>query len=154
LTYRAIVEFTLGGKGGVRQSYQLIAMSRTQPSAIDIVHVFVRNVGATGITVVVTMHALNAAVSAGYYGPYADSSNIQMYLPVASEDRLVTFYLTLPVQASSFTLSVTVGQTIDFSTLAALSTSTLTSTQPMVPTTLVYTQIRGNPASYNLTLQY
>jgi hypothetical protein len=129
-------------------------MSRTQPGTIDIAHVFARNVGGTGITVVVTMHALNAVVSAGYGGPYADSANIQLFLPIASGYRLATFYLALPVQASTFTLSVSVGQTVDFSSPASLATSALSSMQPTVPITLVYTQVPGSPANYNLTLQY
>jgi hypothetical protein len=154
LFYGAVVDFTFGGKYDVRQSYQLTAMSKLQPSTIDIAHILVRNTGRKGISVIVTMHALNAVVSSGYYGPYSDSVNIQLYLPSGSGYQVVTFYLTLPQQVSTFTLRVAVSQVWDFSNFPSLATSSLTSIQQIAPTTLVYTQLRANPISYELTLQY
>lgn len=153
LSHRAVVDFTFGGKSDVRQSYQLLAMSRLQPATIDITHILVRNRGSTGIAVVVTMHALNAVVSAGYYGPYSDTVNIQVYLPPASRYRVVTFYLALPLQVSTFTIRVTVGPVLDFSSITSLATSTVASIQPTSPTTLVYTQTPASP-NYKLTQQY
>jgi len=150
----ANVNFTFGGENDVRQSYQLIAMSEARPSTIDITHVFLRNTGIAGVTVIVTMHALNAVVSVGYYGPYSDSANIQTYLPSGNENRVVTFYLTLPRQVQTFTISVTVGRTLDFSTISNLATSSLASIQTTTPTTLVYTQEPTNPINYQLTEQY
>jgi hypothetical protein len=154
LSYGAVVDFTFGGKSDVRQSYQLIAMSRLLPATIDITHILVRNRGSRGIAVVVTMHALNAVVSTGYYGPYSDTANIQVYLPPASRYRVVTFYLALPLQVPTFTIRVTVGRVLDFSSITSLATSTLASIQPTSPTTLVYAQMPANPINYQLSQQY
>jgi len=138
----------------VRQSYQLVAMSRLQPSTIDITHIIIRNTGGASISVVVTLHALNAVVSTGYYGPYAPSTNIQVELPPASGYRVVTFYLTLPQQVSTFTLQVTVGRILDFSSITSLAITGVSPIQPTSPTTLVYTQAPGNEIAYQLTQQY
>jgi len=154
LAYRGIVDFSFGGKNEVRQSYQLIAMSKTEPSTIDITHIIIRNTGTTGLNVIVTMHALNAVISTAYDGPYTETSNIQVYLPPASGYRDMIFYLTLPVQASTFTLRVTVGQVWDFSSIPTLATSSLASIQPTEPTTLVYTQNATTPIIYQITEQY
>jgi hypothetical protein len=150
----ANVNFTFGGENDVRQSYLLIAMSEAKASTIDITHVHLRNTGDSGITVIVTMHALNAAVSVGYYGPYSDSASIQTYVPSESGERVVTFYLTLPRQVQTFTISVTVGRMLDFSTISNLATTSLASIQPSTPTTLVYTQESASPINYQLTEQY
>jgi len=154
LAFGGNVNFTFGGKNDVRQTYQLTAMSKYRPSSIDITHVLIRNTGSTGITVVVTIHALNAAVSTGYYGPYGDSANVQIYLPSGSGYRAVNFYLTLPLQATSFTIRVNVGQVMDFSSITTLATSSLASIQPTAPTTLVYSQEPANSSTYQLTEQY
>jgi len=154
LSYGAVVDFTFGGASDVRQSYQLIAISRVQLATIDIAHIFVRNRGSTGITLVVTMNAINAAVSAGYYGPYGDTANIQIYLLPGPRYQLATFYLTLPKQVSTFTIRATVGRVIDFSSITSLATSALSPVQPTSPTTLVYTQLPANPISYSLAEQY
>jgi len=154
LTYRAAVDFTFGGKNELRQWYHLTAMSKLQPATIDITHVRIGNTGSTGINVIVTMHALNAVTSLGYYGPYTDSSNVQIYLPPGGGYQVVTFYLTLPMQVTTFTLRVTVGQVWDFSSLPNLATSSLTSIQPTAPTTVVYTQTSTNPIIYQLSQQY
>jgi hypothetical protein len=100
------------------------------------------------------MHAVNAVVSGNYYGPYVDTANIQVHLPVASGYRVVTFYLTLPVQVHLFTLRVTVASVLDFSSIASLVTTGFASIQPTSPTTLVYTNIITNPYDYELTQQY
>jgi len=154
LAFGGNVSFTFGGKNDVRQTYQLTAMSEYRPSTIDLTHVLIRNTGSTGVTVVVTVHALNAAVSTGYYGPYGDSANVQIYLPSGSGYRAVNFYLTLPLQASSFTIRVNVGQVLDFSSITALATSSFASIQPTIPTTLVYSQESANSSTYLLTEQY
>ena len=152
--YGAVVDFSFGGTNYVRQSYQLFAMSRLQPSTIDITHIIIRNTGGASISVVVTMQALNAVVSAGYYGPYSPFSNIQVDLPPASGYRVVTFYLTLPQQVSTFTLRVTVGRVIDFSSITALAISSVSPIQPISPTTLVYVQMATSDNNYELTQQY
>ena len=154
LAFRGIVDFTFGGKNEVRQSYQLIAMSKFRAPGIDITHISLRNTGSTGITLIVTMHALNAVVSSAYYGPFSDTTNIQIYLPSDSGYRGIVFYLALPLQVSTFTIRVTVGQVLDFSSIPTLATSSLASIQPTTPTTLVYTQESASPINYQLTEQY
>jgi len=154
LAYGGNVNFTFGPMNEVRQSYQLTAMSQYRPASIDITHILIRNSGSTGITVIVTMHALNAAVSAGYYGPFGDSASVQIYLPAASGYRVVNFYLTLPVQVSSFTIRVTAAQVLDFSSVPSLATSGLTSIQPSAPTTLVYSREPASAVNYQLTNEY
>ena len=152
--YGGNVDFTFGGKEDVRQSYQLTAMSKYLPSSIDVTHVLVRNTGSTEITVIVTVHALNAAVSTAYNGPYGDSASFQVDLPSGSGYRAVNFYLTLPVQVSSFMIRVTVGKVLDFSSIPTLATSSLASIQPTTPTTLVYSQEPPSSVTYQLTEQY
>ena len=154
LAYRGVVDFTFGGKGEVRQSYQLIAMSKTVVSSIDLTHIRIRNTGNTGLTVIVTMHALNAVISTAYAGPYTDNSNVQIYLPPGSGYQVLNFYLTLPVQVPAFMLRATVGQVWDFSSIPGLATSSLASIQPTVPTTLVYTENPTNPLTYQIAEQY
>jgi hypothetical protein len=154
LSYGAVVDFTFGGASDVRQSYQLIAISRLQPATIDIAHIFMRNTGSTGITLIVTMSAINAVISSGYYGPYGDTADIQVYLLPGTRYQLATFYLTLPKQVSTFTLRATVGRVMDFSSITSLATSALSPIQPTSPTTLVYTQVPANPISYKLAQQY
>ena len=154
LAYRGVVDFTFGGKGEVRQSYQLIAMSKTVVSSIDLTHIRIRNTGSAGLTVIVTMRALNAVISTAYAGPYTDNSNVQIYLPPGSGYQVLNFYLTLPVQVTAFMLRVTVGQVWDFSSIPGLATSSLASIQPTVPTTLVYTENPTNPLTYQIAEQY
>jgi hypothetical protein len=153
LSYSAVVDFTLGGPADVRRSYQLTAMSPFQPATIDITHILVRNSGNTAITVIVTMHAVNAVISGNYYGPYTDTANIQVHLPVASGYQVVTFYLTLPVQVPMFMLRVSVGRVLDFSSFTSLVTSGFASIQPTSPTTLVYSNTLTKPHDYELTQQ-
>jgi len=154
LAYGGNVSFTFGGKNEVRQSYQLTAMSQYRLSGIDLTHVVIRNSGAIGITVIVTLRATNAVVSVGYYGPYSDSANVQLYLPSGGRYEVVNFYLTLPLQVPSFMIRVTVGRVLDFSSIPTLATSSLASFQPTAPTTLVYSQEAGNSIIYQLTDQY
>jgi len=154
LAYGGNVSFTFGGKNEVRQSYQLTAMSQYRLSGIDLTHVDIRNSGAIGITVIVTLRATNAVVSVGYYGPYSDSANVQLYLPSGGRYEVVNFYLTLPLQVPSFMIRVTVGRVLDFSSIPTLATSSLASFQPTAPTTLVYSQEAGNSIIYQLTDQY
>jgi hypothetical protein len=154
LSYGAVVDFTFGGANEVRQSYQLIATSRLQPPTIDIAHVLVRNTGSIGISLIVTMNAINAVVSTGYYGPYGDTANVQIDLLPEPRYQLVTFYLALPKQVSTFTIRATVGRVMDFSSITSLATSALSPIQPTSPTTLVYTQVPANPISYKLVQQY
>ena len=128
-------------------------MSPFEPATVDITHILVRNSGNTDITVIVTMHALNAVISGNYYGPYTDTANIQVHLPVSSGYQVVTFYLTLPVQVPMFMLRVTVARVLDFSSFKSLVTSSFASIQPTSPTTLVYSNTLTNPHDYELTQQ-
>jgi len=157
LTYAAVVDFTFGGTTDVRRSYRLTAMSPSQPPTIDITHIFVRNTGNTDITVIVTLHAVNAVVApapGSYYGPYTDTANVQIHLPVASGYQIITFYLALPVQVPLFTLRVSVARVLGFSSFTSLVTSGFASIQPTSPTTLVYTNTIVNPYDYELSQQY
>jgi hypothetical protein len=157
LTYAAVVDYSFGGASDVRRSYRLTAMSPFQPATIDITHIRVRNAGNTDITVIVTLNAINAVVApapGGYYGPYTDMANVQIHLPVASGYRVVTFYVTLPVQALTFTLRVSVARVLDFSSFTSLATSSFASIQPISPTTLIYENTITNPYDYELTQQY
>lgn len=154
LVYGGNVNFTFGGKNDVHQSYQLIAMSQDRPSTIDIAHILLRNIGSTGIAVIVTVHAINAVVSTGYYGPYGDSANVQILVPAENGYRVVSFYLTLPRQVTSFSIRVTVGRVLDFSSIPTLATSGLASIQPTAPTTLVYSQEPGSSITYQLIEEY
>ena len=153
LSYSAVVDFTFGGQADVRRSYRLTAMSPFETATVDITHILVRNSGNTDITVIVTMHALNAVISGSYYGPYTDTASIQVHLPVASGYQVVTFYLTLPVQVPMFMLRVSVARLLDFSSFTSLVTSSFASIQPTSPTTLVYTNTITNPHDYELTQQ-
>jgi hypothetical protein len=157
LTYAAVVDFTFGGKSDIRGSYRLTAMSPFQPATIDITHMLLRNAGNTDITVIVTLHAINAVVApapGSYYGPYTDTANVQIHLPVASGYQVVTFYLALPVQVPLFMLSVRVARVLEFSSFTSLVTSGFASIQPTSPTTLVYTNTIASPYDYELTQQY
>ena len=156
-TYAAVVDFTFGGTSDIRSSYQLIAMSPDHPSTIDITHILVRNTGNTDITVIVTLQALNAVVAPApgyYYGPYTDSANVQIHLPVSSRYEIVTFYLTLPVQVPAFTIRASVARVVDSSSFTSLVTSSFATIQPTSPTTLVYTNTIMNPQNYELSQQY
>jgi hypothetical protein len=150
----AIVDFSFGGANNVRQSYELSAMSTYRPSTIDLTHIIIRNTGMTGISVVVTMHASNAVVSTGYYGPYSDTANVQISLIPGLGYQVVTFYLTLPMQVTTFTLQVTVGRTTDFSSITALAASSFSPIESTIPTTLVYAQAHPNSTIYTLTQAY
>ena len=153
----AVVDFTFGGTTDVRPSYRLTAMSPFQPPTIDITHILLRNTGNTDITVIVTLHAVNAVVApapGSYYGPYTDTANVQIHLPVASGFQIITFYVALPVQVPLFTLRVSVARVLDFSSFTSLVTSSFASIQPTSPTTLVYTNTITSPYDYELTQQY
>jgi len=157
LTYAAVVGFTFGGTTDVRRSYRLTAMSPFQPPTIDITHILVRNTGNTDITVIVTLHAVNAVVApapGSYYGPYTDTANVQIHLPVDVGYQVITFYLALPVQVPLFTLRVSVATVLDFSSFTSLVTSSFASIQPTTPTTLVYANTITSPYDYELTQQY
>jgi len=153
LAYRGVAVFTFGGKGEVRQTYRLAAMSKTAPSGIDLTHVRIRNTGSTGMTVTVTMHAVNAVLSTAYAGPYSDTTIVQLNLPAGAGDQVITYYLTLPEQVSSFTLTVTVAQIYDFSSISNIASSAFAAIQPMIPTTLIYSQQPANSTNYALTNQ-
>ncbi len=155
-SHAAVIDFTFGGTNDVRRSYQLTAMSSYQLSTIDITHVLVRNSGNTDITVIVSLHAMNAVVApapGNYYGPYTDTANVQIHLPVSSGYQLVTFYLTLPAQVPSFTIRVSVSRVLDFSGFGSLVTSGFATVQPTSPTTLVYMNTVTSPQDYELSQQ-
>ena len=153
ISYGAIVDFSFGGSNNVRASYQLFAISPLRLPTIDNTHVFIRNIGSAGITVLVTVHAVNAVVSSGYYTyPYTDTAQTQIYL-APGLGYLITFYLFLPMQASTFTLQVTAARTLDFSSITALATSSFSPIHPSSPTTLIYEETQPNSTAYVLTQQ-
>jgi hypothetical protein len=153
LSNRALVEYTFGGANDVRRDYRLFAFSRYQPGTIDITHILIRNTGKSDITVIVTLHAMNAVVSAGYYGPFSEMANIQVQLPVASGYRVVTFYLTLPTQVPKFSIRIDVNRVLDFTSFASLAKTSLASIQPTPPTLLTYSNMGESPSQYQLIQQ-
>jgi hypothetical protein len=153
LSNRALVEYTFGRTRDLRRDYRLFAFSRYQPGTIDITQILIRNTGQSDITVIVTLHALNAVVSAGYYGPFSDMANVQLQLPVASGYRVVTFYLTLPVQVPTFSIRIDVNRVLDFSSFTSLAEASFASIQPTPPTLLTYSDMGESPAHYQLIQQ-
>ena len=153
LSIRPVVGYTFGGPSDVRRSYQLTALTRTQPGTIDITHILIRNTGESDISVVVTLHATNSVVSANYYGPFDDMANVQIELPVNSGYRVVTFYLTLLNQTSTFSISVDVNRVLDYSSLTSSIATNFADIQPTPPTALIYTSNSTTPTEYQLVQQ-
>ncbi|HUK50814.1 MAG TPA: hypothetical protein VLV18_07240 [Terriglobales bacterium] len=153
LSVKPVVDFTFGGTRDLRRSYQLTALSRTLPGTIDITHILVENTGNTEISVVVSLHATNSVVSAGYYGPFSDTANIQITLPVNSGYQVVTFYLTLPLQVNVFSLRVDVNKVLDYSSLSASIATNFASVTSHAPTQIVYASNSTNPSDYELVRQ-
>ena len=153
LSIRPVVDYTFGGPSDIRRSYQLTALTRTQPGTIDITHILVRNTGQSDISVVVTLHATNSVVSANYYGPFNDMANIQIDLPVNSGYQVVNFYLTLLNQTSTFSIRVDVNRVLDYSSLTSSIATNFADIQPTAPTSLVYMSNSTSPTDYQLTQQ-
>lgn len=145
-----MVDYTFGGDGDVRLSYRLSASTLEHPGTIDIVNVLIRNRGRTDFSVIVTLHAVNAQVSTSYYGPYSDMASEQILVPANASYRVVTFYLTLIIQASSFAIWCDVSRTFDFSTLSSAAATTFGEITPIPPTHLEYSQESTSPYDYHL----
>jgi hypothetical protein len=150
LANKPIIEFTFGGASDIRQSYSLNAMTVARPGTIDIINVLIRNRGATDISVIVTVHAENALLSASYGGPYNNMAGDAITALANGKYRYVTFYLTLQTQATSFTIWCDVTRIIDYSTVSSSMATTFGEISPIAPILLVYKQSSLNPDSYQL----
>lgn len=148
---RPVVDYTFGDAKDVRLSYRLIASTQIYPGTIDLVHVLVRNRGRTGISVIVTVHAVNAMVSASYYGPYNEMASKLIPVPVDSGYLVLPFYLSLKLQASSFRISCQVSRVIDFSTFPSSVATTFGQIEPTSRTVLNYSHKSSSPYDYELT---
>ena len=150
LANKPLIDFTFGGTSDIRPSYDLNAMTVTQPGTIDIVNVLIRNKGITDISVIVTLHAENALISSSYGGPYNLMASDEIVALANGEYRYVTFYLTLQTQVSSFTIWCDVTKIIDYSTVSSSMATTFGEIKPIAPILLVYNQSSLNPESYQL----
>jgi hypothetical protein len=150
LSNRPIVDYTFGQATDVRVTYSLIATNRTNPGTIDITHILVRNRGSAEITVIVTVHAVNAVISTSYGGPYSDMAGEQITLPANSGYRVVTYYLTLITQVPGFMLQVEVSIVGDYSSLESTVATLFGDITPTFPTLLQYAQQPTIPYEYQL----
>ena len=153
LSIRPVVDYTFGGPSDLRHTYQLSALTRTQPGTIDITHILIRNTGKTDVTVVVTLHATNSVVSTNYYGPFNDMASIQVQLPTNSGYRVVNFYLTLVTQVTMFSIRVDVSKVLDYSSLTSSAATNFADIEPTAPTMLVYTSNSTSADNYQLVQQ-
>jgi hypothetical protein len=153
LTNKPSVNYTFGGSNLIRSSYQLTAMTPSLPGTIDTFYVLVENTGRTDMSVIVTVHATNALVSASYYGPYNVMASNMILSLANSEFRQLQFYITLQSQVSSFMISCNVAKVLDYSTSSSSLASTFGEIHQVSPTTLMYSQDSTNPHNYQLTQQ-
>ena len=150
LSNKPIVDYTFGGSGVVRVSYRLSAMTLDHPGTIDLFNVLVRNRGRTDISVIITVHAINALVSTSHDGPYNDMASILIVAFASNEYRFVSFYITLKKQVSSFSISCDASIVADYSTLSSSIISAFGEIQPTFPTFVQYSQESTNPYNYLL----
>lgn len=150
LSNKPIVNYTFGGARDVRTYYRLTASTQNYAGSIDIANVLIRNRGHTDISVIVTIHAVNALVSASYAGPYNEMASAGLVVSAESGYRFVTFYLTLKSQVSSFTLSCQVNKLIDYTTFSSSVASTFGDIEPVSPTLLQYSRESTSPFDYEL----
>ena len=145
------VNYTFGGADVIRSSYRLTAMTPSSPGTIDTFYVLVQNTGRTDMSVIITVHATNALVSAGYYGPYDVMASTLIVAFANSGYRYLQFYITLQSQVSSFTISCDVAKVLDYSTSPSSLASTFGEIHQISPTMLTYSQESTNPYNYQLT---
>jgi len=150
LSNRPIVEYTFGDIGNIRSSYHLIASTENYPGTIDLVHVLIRNRGSSDISVVITVHAVNAMVSANYYGPYSEMASKLSAVPAVSGFLVVPFYISLKLQVSSFTISCQATKVLYFSTFASSMASIFGEVDPISRIVLGYTHRLASPQDYDL----
>ena len=150
LSSMPIVEYTFGDVGNIRSSYHLIASTQKSPGTIDLVHVLIRNRGKSDISVVITVHAVNAMVSANYYGPYSEISSKLSAVPAVSGFLIVPFYISLKSQVSSFTISCQATKMLDFSTFTSSMASIFGQINPISRTVLEYTHGPASHQDYDL----
>ena len=153
LVNRPLVDYTFGGVSDIRRTYRLNALSRTYAGTIDIFNVYVRNRGHTDITIVVTVHAVNALVSASYNGPYNEMASSALVIFAGSSYHFVTFYLTLKSQVPFFTLSCQATKLIDYTTFSSSVASFFGDIEPVPPNVLQYSQESMSPYDYQLVQQ-
>jgi hypothetical protein len=77
----------------------------------------------------------------------------QIQLPTNSGYRVVNFYLTLPIQVATFSISIDVNKVFDYSSLSSSVATNFAAIGPAAPTMLVYTSNSTNPENYQLTQQ-
>lgn len=150
LAHKPLVDYTFGGVSDVRLNYTLNAMTQYRPGTIDIINVLIRNRGLTDISVIVTVHAENALLSASYGGPYNEMAGNLIVSLANGEYRYVTFYLTLKVQVASFTIWCDVTKIADYSTISSSAATIFGEIKPTSPILLKYTQNSSNPDMYQL----
>jgi hypothetical protein len=150
LVRKPLVDYTFGRASDVRLSYTLSAMTQYRPGTIDIINVLIRNRGLTDISVIVTVHAENALLSASYEGPYNEMASNLIVSLANGEYRYVTFYLTLKAQVSSFTIWCDVTKIVDYSTVSSSVATTFGEIKPTSPILLKYKQDSSNPDTYQL----
>jgi len=147
---RPVVDYSFGTADQIHPTYQLSALSKYSPGTIDLFNIFVRNRGRTDIAVIITIHAVNALVSATYDGPYNEAASRALVVPASSDYRAVTFYLTLKSQVHFFTLACQGGKLLDYSTFSASVASTFGDIELGSPNFLQYSQGSLSPYEYEL----
>jgi hypothetical protein len=150
LAHKPLVDYTFGEASDVRLNYTLNAMTQYRPGTIDIINVLIRNRGITDISVIVTVHAENALLSASYGGPYREMASNLIVSLANGKYRYVTFYLTLRAQVSSFTIWCDVTKIADYSTMSSSVATTFGEIKPTSPILLKYKQNSSNSATYQL----
>lgn len=153
LSNRPLVDYTFGGTSQVRLYYRLNASTQNYPGTIDLAHALIRNRGRLDISVIVTIHAVNALVSVSYYGPYNEMASQLIPLPADSGYQIVTFYLTLISQVTNFSIKCDVGRVVDLSTFSSSVSTTFGEIQPVSPTLLQYSHESTSPFEYQLVHQ-
>ena len=154
LANKPIVDYTFG-VAEIRRTYRLIAHSvdTNHPGSIEIFNVYVRNRGHTNITIIITVHAMNAFVSSSYDGPYNERASSALEVPAGSVYHFVTFYLWLKTQVPSFTLSCQASKLIDYTKFPSMVASTFGQIEPVSPILLQYSQESTNSYDYQLVQQ-
>jgi hypothetical protein len=110
----------------------------------------IRNRGKSDISVVITVHAVNAMISANYYGPYSEMASKLSAVPAVSGFLIVPFYISLKSQVSSFTISCQATKMLDFSTFASSTVSIFGQIDPISRTVLEYTHGAASHQDYDL----
>lgn len=147
---KPVVDYSFGTADQIHRTYLLSALSKYYPGTIDLFNIFVRNRGRTDIAIIITIHAINALVSASYNGPYNEAASRALVVPAGSDYHPITFYLTLKSQVPFFTLACQGGKLLDYTTFSASVASTFGDIEPGSPNFLQYSQRSLNSYEYQL----